>query len=287
MIQTRSLSLLLMTAVVVVNCTAPSEKSSDIDSLSVVSQPVTENVSLTEADQAQDEPVTFDSVRFNNTVERESYLTLKKLQGKIFDGLALDLKILSINSKNPEATLVAMVTSSDSTYEYESAWGFRSHLVIFEQASDSLRLVDQVELPSSSQYNLVSSDMSTSSYDIHDSGSAVAVSSSGKEEGAGDSGYNKEHLDLYILIEDKLTKILEADTRDDSFSSCECDDEDGYYESNKSATVTILDSSSEHFFDIRVEETWSNTKEAGETTTTTYRWQDGAYAALENEPEEQ
>jgi hypothetical protein len=286
MIHIRSLSLLFIIAIVV-NCTSPSEKNSGADSLSASSQRTPENTTLVEADVVTEEPVFFGSVPFNNSVERESYLALEKLQGKIFEGYTVNLNLLSVNSKNPDATLVVMITSSDSTYEYETNWSFRSHLVVFEQWDDSLRLIDQIELPSTSQYHLTSSGVTVGSYEIHDAGSAVSVTSFGKEEGAGDSGYNKEHLDLYILLEDKLTKILAIDTRDDSFSSCECEDEDGYYESNKSATVTILDTIFKHFFDIAVEERISSTKETEETNTTTYRWQGNAYAALEQESEEQ
>jgi len=249
---------------------------------SIVSSSVNENVVYEDATSAEADSLF-------NTLVRNGII-----QGEFSGFVQVDNFIDADHLDGSRNLLAGFFQAGEGEYtgirEGQTYATVHSVLAIFESTETGYRLVDYITADDGAISNLVISSTEAEAIQLTSTLSAVMLHSKSSEEGAGDSGYNRDNAEIYVLLNDKITSVLQIALEDSGFSSNEID---AYYQYSNTSQLEILDIGTNGLFDLKVtttstssgtEEEESDTQESTEEENqgpVIYKWNGNQYIKVE------
>jgi hypothetical protein len=138
---------------------------------------------------------------------------------------------------------------------------------VFEMNEDGLlQLVDHVDLGSSENFGLYAYGMDGEAIMLSDERYGVLIHNKSSEEGAGDSGFRRDVVSLYVFLKGKITSVFETTVDDFHFSS---DEQGSWYESTTTVQIAVLEEKANGLFNLStVSSTATNGSEPEEAEAT-------------------
>lgn len=112
---------------------------------------------------------------------------------------------------------------------------------------EQLELVDHLDLGSTESMGLYAYTVESDAFMLAEDRYGVLVHNKSSEEGAGDSGFRRDDVTLYVLLNGKITAVFENTIDDFHFSS---DEQGSWYESTTTVVVTALEEKTNGLFNI-------------------------------------
>jgi hypothetical protein len=218
----------------------------------------------------------------------------KFVAGELIDISFITEDFASVERDDSAKLSVALIRSGEGTYAgaREDIQYATIHclLVVFTSVGEEQVFRDFLSLGDVESQGLISGDIEAEEIKIAGDKAAALIHFKSSEEGAGDYGFRKDDVALYVFSKGKLTSVLEANLDDFQFSS----DEQGSYSERTSTTeFKVLETQTKGFNDISLLTTTSINVTGEEESTgdasaepdspmepIIYKWDGARYVAL-------
>jgi hypothetical protein len=122
-------------------------------------------------------------------------------------------------------------------------------LAVFERNLDGVFLIAHANVGEGGGYGLKLFPTTAETISLAPSAEAVMIHSKSSESGAGDYGFRKDDVSIYILLDNAITSVFETTLDDYQFTS---DEQTRTAEQTISSEINILETASKGLFDIRL-----------------------------------
>jgi hypothetical protein len=206
---------------------------------------------------------------------------LQLVQGEFQTAEVVTNSFIDTNNLSREGLIALLVITGEGEYNggRENIQFATQHalLAVFEWTKEgSLVLVDHLDLGTSENFGLYAYDVGGEALMLSDDRYGVLIHNKSSEEGAGDGGFRKDVVSLYVFVKGKITAVFETTVNDFQFSS---DEQGSWYESTTTVQVTVLEEKTNGLFDLgTVSSTVTNGSEPEEE-------ESGEESAPQQEPE--
>ena len=225
---------------------APSESSQSSSDIAAT------NEAKENADQLDSLIYTYNFVGSDATQLADELQKINPMQGSLMGSEIISEKVLDVTDINGERELFAIwIKAGAGEYqgnresEYQTVY---SRLAVFETADTVTTLVSLKDFESQSQ-GLYLYEETVETFDLTSSRQAIVIHHMSSEEGAGDSGFSKDEIEVYAIKDNELYSIFSTPLNESSFSS---DEMGSYSESNTTRELKILEESTNGLFDISI-----------------------------------
>jgi hypothetical protein len=153
--------------------------------------------------------------------------------------------------------LGVLVVSGEGAYaggrqDVQFATQYAVFAVLEWNENSELQLVDHLDLGKTESQGLYAFEVDGTEMTLAEGRNGVLIHSKSSEEGAGDGGFRRDDVVLYVLMNDKITPVLETNLEDYGFSS----DEQGSWEERTSTTeITPLEEATNGLVDLLIRTT--------------------------------
>jgi hypothetical protein len=179
-------------------------------------------------------------------------LEISSMDGSLISSEIITHDVLDVSAPGGERELIAIwIQTGAGEYqgtrerEYQTVY---SRLAVFERADTVTALLNLKDFESVSQ-GLYLYEQTVETFDLTATHQAIVIHHLSSEEGAGDSGFSKDEIEVYAIKENELYTIFSTPLNESSFSS---DEMGSYSESNTTRELKILEESSNGLFDISI-----------------------------------
>jgi hypothetical protein len=177
---------------------------------------------------------------------------LKLLEGELVGVTVMTESFVAINSGPGKKELVAALIET-GIGEYT---GLReaSHetthavLAVFEWQNDGYSLVAQANVGDGGGYGIKLFTTTAETVSLMPGGEAVMIHSKSSESGAGDYGFRKDDVAIYILLNNSITSVFETTLEDYQFTS---DEQTATAERTVTSEINVLETVTKGLYDIR------------------------------------
>jgi hypothetical protein len=122
-------------------------------------------------------------------------------------------------------------------------------LAVFEQKDGDYSLVAQTNVGDGGGYGIKLFTTTGETVSLMPGGEAVMVHSKSSESGAGDYGFRKDDVSIYILVNNSITSVFETTLEDYQFTS---DEQTSTAEQTITSEINVLESITKGLYDIRL-----------------------------------
>jgi hypothetical protein len=179
-------------------------------------------------------------------------LKIHPIAGTFISAEKVSENVLDLSNVEGTRRLLAIwIQSGEGEYqgtreqEYQT---IHSRIAVFDLADTVTKLLDLKDFESSSQGLYLYQEM-FETFDLTKQAKAIVIHHESSEEGAGDSGFSTDEIEVFAVKDNKLYSIFTTTLDESNFSS---DEMGSYSESNTKREITILESTSNGLFDISI-----------------------------------
>jgi hypothetical protein len=220
-------------------------------------------------------------------------LKLNPMQGTVISSETAAEKFLDVSNVEGTRELLAIwIQTGAGEYQgaherdYQTVY---SRLAVFEIVDTVTKLIDIKDFESGSQ-GLYVYEETIETYELAQGRQAIVVHHESSEQGAGDSGFSTDEIEVFAIKDNKLHSIFTTTLNESSFSS---DEMGSYAESKTTRELKVLSSKTNGLFDFSIyTKTYATSFEEPEETEETDSESDPAQIEnsesedAESEPEE-
>lgn len=176
---------------------------------------------------------------------------LQLLQGEFESAQIITNAFIDPATLSGDGLIAALVTTGEGEYNggRENIQFATQHavLAVFKQSDDGLTMLNSLDLGSSENFGLYACDISGEALMLSEERYGVLIHQTSYEEGAGDSGFRKDDVSLYVLLNNEITLAFETTIDDFQFSS---DEQGSWYESTTTVELATPGEKTNGLFDL-------------------------------------
>jgi hypothetical protein len=223
------------------------DEKSDEDTLAVEKFPEMEMDSST-SDISQPISILENADTLFNIMARQKLLEGEFMGVTVMTESFIDLKA----GRKKRNLLAALIETGVGEYtggregSYETT---HAVLAVFEQKDEGLSLVAHANVGEGGGYGLKLFTTTAETVSLMPEGEAVMIHSKSSESGAGDYGFRKDDVSIYILLNDAITSVFETTLEDYQFTS---DEQTSTAEQTITSEINVLESITKGMYDIRL-----------------------------------
>ena len=176
---------------------------------------------------------------------------LQLLQGEFESAEIITSSFIDPKASSRDGLIALLVTTGEGQYNggRENIQFATQHalLAVFDKTEKGLVLLSSLDLGSSENFGLYAYEIAGEALMLSNERYGVLIHNKSSEEGAGDSGFRKDVVSLYVFLNNVISPVLETTIDDFQFSS---DEQGSWYESTTTVQLAALEEKTNGLFDL-------------------------------------